>query len=396
MSRKTRGQRTTTSDDEDEDPPVQNVSTNTDAQLLNNFLRDAIDRKADDDPIKLALKKDRIESIDMLLGLIYADIDQMTFDTQDGLEADGSTPKYKTENLPPRHKTLLVHLRTFIIYEDEVNGVDIQDDWTKFDKKKFKKYRISQEAITRYHHFKSTPVVTSIPVLAQPGPIQQNQETANKAIQDWKRGVKRDPTIFHDLSSDAIWESWNRSFTSTIGVQMLGHLLNSGYTPKPNTPKAAVFHLEREYVYDVLHRVVKTDKGREIVRAMISTNEIYQYLLNADITEWIGDAEKFLLHWFKQVRLYESNADPNAFLSDTQKLQLLANAVQGHPVLSLVQDQLEAITAYDPTKKPNIEQYKNLLFNAAVSQDRPFITFVELVPKLTNCVREVPPGRLLF
>ncbi|KAG7344871.1 reverse transcriptase RNA-dependent DNA polymerase [Nitzschia inconspicua] len=399
MSRKTKGQRPTVFDEE-QDPPAQTASTD-DEQLLSDILKKALGLKEANGPVTSALKKYGVTSIDTLLGLDYYDIKHMTFDAPDGFGDDGITPKFTSMELPRGHQSLLIHLNTFILHEYEDNGNDIRGDWTLFDADAFKKYRGSPEALTRYQQFKGTHVGPPQPgptqlnqVPPSSGSIQQNLDPANKAIQDWKRGVKRDPTIFNDLSSDAIWESWNRSFTSTIGVQMLGHLLDSDYTPQPNTPEAAVFHLEREYVYDVLHRVVKTDKGREIIRkhfstkdaqkayeelhthsqrsagALISTNEIYQYLIHADITEWSGYTEKFLLHWFEQVRLYENNADPSAFLSDTQKLQLLANAVQGHPTLCLVQDQLDAITAYDPKKKPTIEQYKSLLFNAAVRKDR--------------------------
>ncbi|KAG7340160.1 hypothetical protein IV203_037242 [Nitzschia inconspicua] len=272
MPPKTRNQ-SSTELDEDESPSAQHAPTNSDAQLLDNFLKNVLGRKTDDDPITLALKKEKIESIDMLLGLVYGDIASLTFDSQHGFEDDGITPKYKSATLPLGHKSLMVHLRTYIQHEYEDNGINLQADWTQFEEVKFNQYRISQEAVTRYHQFKNTPVTTSNPVITQPSPVQQGPDPAARAIQDWKRGVKRDPTVFSDLTRDTFWESWNRSFTSTIGVQMLGHLLNPDYKPKPNTPEAAVFHLERGYVYDLLHRAIQTDKGRGIVRKYFPTKD---------------------------------------------------------------------------------------------------------------------------
>ncbi|KAG7340175.1 hypothetical protein IV203_023718, partial [Nitzschia inconspicua] len=162
---------------------------------------------------------------------------------------------------------------TYILHEYENNGIDLQADWTQFDEAKFNQYRTSREAVTRYHQFQNTPVATSNPVITQPSPVQQGPDPAARTIQDWKRGVKRDPTVFSDLSSDSLWESWNRSFTSTIGIQMLGHVLKHSHTPESGTTEAAIFSNEQGYVYNVLNRVVQTNRGREIVRRYYPTRD---------------------------------------------------------------------------------------------------------------------------
>ncbi|KAG7345730.1 hypothetical protein IV203_033261 [Nitzschia inconspicua] len=212
MSRKTKSQRPTVFDEE-QDPPAQTASTD-DEQLLSDILKKALGLKEASGPVASALEKYGVTSIDTLLGLDYDDIKHMTFDAPDGFGDDGITPKFTSLELPRGHQSLLIHLNTFILHEYEDNGNDIRGDWTLFDADAFKKYRGSPEALTRYQHFKGTHVGPPQPGPTQlnqlppsSGSIQQNSDPANKAIQDWKRGVKRDPTIFDDLSSDAIWES---------------------------------------------------------------------------------------------------------------------------------------------------------------------------------------------
>ncbi|KAG7368502.1 hypothetical protein IV203_031245 [Nitzschia inconspicua] len=391
MSRKTRGQRTTTSDDEDEDPPVQNVSTNNDAQLLDNFLRDAIGRKTVDDPIKLALKKERIESINMLLGLTYEDIVRLTFDSRDGLEADGFTPKYKAESLPLGHKSLLVHLMTFIIYEGEVNGVDIQDDWTKFDKKKFKKYYTSQEAITRYHHFKSTPVSTSIPVPPRPGPTQQNPDPAAKSLHDWRRGGKRDQSSSPSLKAEPSHGSWNRTFEDQAHAQGAAHVVDGEYPPS-NPDEKEVSQPIQTLMHTALESKVQTPKEKEVVREHEATKDApaaYANLMEhhrkstgADIearkinitTATIDDGKlkgttsKFVTNLTNQLKPYENQAESGSVLEEDVRVVHLSQACA--TISELLQVKLTADMLRLSAKNPiEFQQYYRLLSAAAVQYD---------------------------
>ncbi|KAG7345262.1 reverse transcriptase RNA-dependent DNA polymerase [Nitzschia inconspicua] len=383
MSRKTRGQRTTTSDDEDEDPPVQNVSTNTDEQLLDKFLTDAIDRKADDDPIKLALKKERIESIDMLLGLTYEDIVRLTFDSQDSLEADGSTPKYKTESLPMGHKSLLVHFRTFIIYEDE-----------------------------------STPVSTSIPVPPQPGPIQHNPDPATKAVQDstqqnqalprpgptqqnpdpaakslhdWRRGGKRDQSSLPSLKAEPSHGSWNRTFEDQAHAQGAAHVVDDEYPPS-NPDEKEVSQPIQTLMHTALESKVQTPKGKEVAREHEATKDApaaYANLMEhhrkstgADIEarkinittatindgKFKGTTSKFVTNLTDQLKPYENQAENGSVLEEDVRVVQLSRAiatVSELPQIKLTADMLRVSTK----NLIDFQQYYRLLSTAAVQYD---------------------------
>ena len=113
-------------------------------------------------------------------------------------------------------------------------------------------------------------------------------------------------------------------------------------------------------MYDVFVCVLKTDKGKAIVRkykgifdarsiyqelqeyaskstqAIVDANTLLQYITIARLSDgsWNGTTRHFVLHWMEQVRLYEELVDVSATLSDSVKLTLLMNAVHGHTKLS--------------------------------------------------------------
>ncbi|KAG7338953.1 hypothetical protein IV203_016229 [Nitzschia inconspicua] len=178
----------------------------------------------------------------MLLGLIYEDIDRLIFDTHLGFEDDGITPKYASATLPLGHKSLLVHLRIFVIHEYEVNGIDIQVDWTQFDTVKLNRYRISQEAVTRYRQFKGASVVTNTHFSPQPDPT----------LHYWKQGVKRDQSIFPTLKAEPSHDSWHRTCEDQAHAQGVAHIVDDKYSP--SNPDE-----ERESKMQI-------PKGKEIIR----------------------------------------------------------------------------------------------------------------------------------
>jgi hypothetical protein len=74
------------------------------AQELSGVLTKVLDQETDD-PIYLACMKTKINSVEILIDYAPTSIDTMTYDAADGFEADGTTPKFKTEDLLPEGHT---------------------------------------------------------------------------------------------------------------------------------------------------------------------------------------------------------------------------------------------------------------------------------------------------
>jgi hypothetical protein len=98
------------------------------------------------------------------------------------------------------------------------------------------------------------------------------------------------------------------------------------------------------------------------------------------INKWHGDTEKFIVHWFEQVCLYESNVQKKAHLTNDQKMMILLTACKENCELSTIDDVFKALLALDPIQFPcSLEQYDALLLNVAClsthfGDKNPFVT----------------------
>jgi hypothetical protein len=118
------------------------------AQELVDMLTNILDQEPDD-PIPLACTKAKIHSVEMLIDSFTTSIDTTTYDMPDGFEADGTTPKFKTEDVPDGYKALIKIFKTYISYKCEVIALKLRDDWTKLDRERFDDYRFTQECSYR-------------------------------------------------------------------------------------------------------------------------------------------------------------------------------------------------------------------------------------------------------
>ena len=168
-------------------------------------------------------------------------------------------------------------------------------------------------------------------------------------------------SIFKEMKKTKEWEQWDTQFRADVTTQGLSNILDPNYIPATYDDKM-LFREQQHYMYAVFVRVLKTDKGKAIIRkymgtydaqsiyhelqeyaskstqAVIDANTLLQYITTASLSygSWNGTTEQFVLHWLEQVRLYEQLVDVSAALFDSVKLTLLTNAVRGHTKLSSV------------------------------------------------------------
>ena len=167
-------------------------------------------------------------------------------------------------------------------------------------------------------------------------------------------------------------------------------------------------------MYDVFVRVLKTDKGKAVVRkykgifdarsiyqelqeyasksteAIVDANTLLQYITIASLSDgsWNGTTRHFVLHWMEQVRLYEELVDVSASLSDSVKLTLLTNAVRGHTKLSGVHTvaiqlashfgQAVDFTKYSEMLLSECAQVDSALAHSARKSGQPSVYFTDL------------------
>ena len=222
------------------------------------------------------------------------------------------------------------------------------EDWEKLTAKNFVSFRVNIAPTL------PPDVTPSAQVrVTKPSPV------TNDPLRDRKKGTKHDMNIFNELKRTKEWKHWDLQFCADVATQGLSNVLDPHYIPATYEDKM-LFREQQRYMYAVFVCVLKTDKGKDIVRkykvifdaqsiyqelqeyasrstqATIDANTALQYITIASLSDgsWHGMTIHFVLHWIEQVRLHEELVDVSTALSDSVKLTLLMNAIRGHTKLS--------------------------------------------------------------
>ena len=300
-----------------------------------------------DAPIALALKQAGVQTASGLMSLEVSQDLPLTYDHPAG----GSDKAKKNIPLLPAEMCQIRGLKDYIRYHmmNVTNKYyESLEDWEKLTAKNFVSFRVN--------------IAPTLPPNATPSAqvqVTKPSPVTNDPLRDWKKGTKRDMNIFKELKRTKEWEQWDTQFRADVATQGLSNILDPHYLPATYEDKM-LFREQQRYMYDVFVRVLKTDKGKAVVRkykgifdarsiyqelqeyasksteAIVDANTLLQYITIASLSDgsWNGTTRHFVLHWMEQVRLYEKLVDVSAALSDSVKLTLLTNAVRGHTKLS--------------------------------------------------------------
>ena len=96
-----------------------------------------------------------------------------------------------------------------------------------------------------------------------PGPDAQYPTRTSK-VAAFKKGIKRDMTVFPILKRDTAFDSWKRSTVSHANAQGCGEVLTD-FVPT-NADDTAEFDLKQTFMYACFNTTLQTDKGKELVR----------------------------------------------------------------------------------------------------------------------------------
>ncbi len=155
-------------------------------------------------------------------------------------------------------------------------------------------------------------------------PTAATTPKARDLVADFKRGIRRNATLFPILKDSKNWDSYLQTTVAQAKAQGLWEVFDTTY--KPNGPdEEAVFLEQKKYVFAVFDRTLRTDKGKSIVRHHIGTcdvqavwtemrdhhenakgaqmmaHKLLSYITSARWEEWKGNSTSFILHWMDQV-----------------------------------------------------------------------------------------------
>ena len=172
----------------------------------------------EDAPIVLALEKAGVQRASDFVSL------QLTPDTPHKYDhpAEGSDKAKKNVPLLVAETRQLMGLQEYIRYHAKNVSHKVYesiDDWEKLTAKDFVLFRIS--------------IAPTLPPDAAPSAAPtQPPPVIDDPLKDWKKGIKRDMSIFKELKRVKDWDQWDTQFRADVATQGLSRVLDNTFVPK--------------------------------------------------------------------------------------------------------------------------------------------------------------------
>ena len=280
------------------------------SDILNYVVANVL-KQPSDGPLVRALDAAGINEITDLLTLDYQTRNALTYELDDGT----------VKPLQLGYKNLLRVLKIFADYCQD-QGTPIED-WTAVTKRDFDDFRTSRAgmALSEKSDAFSTPNSIIAPTLTPPPPPPKQKDL----LAEFKKGIKRDASLFVVLKDLKQWDSWHRSTVAQARAQDISDVLDPLFKPIP--AEKDLFEAKQRYMYAVFERVLQTDKGKALVRsneadanaqkifselcqdalrstrASIDSSRLLSYITSVRIGDglWNGTSHSIILHWQEQV-----------------------------------------------------------------------------------------------
>ena len=297
-------------------------------------------------------------------------------------------PNNSTNRLPilKAQKYLIREFLRYVVFRN-IQDDPIGDNWNAITPEDFDRFRLDPSHLNAMIGVPANRNTSTPTYSAPPGFTPADM---------FRRGIKRDPSLFPTLKDEKFNDSWHRSFQNQARAQNVSEVLDPSFNP--STPEEQELFMEKQkYLYAVLESKVLTDKGKTIVRehedtfdaqavyqkltehhlrstkAMIESSTILSYITSVRLGngEWQGSTEAFVLHWQNQVRLYERQVPPSDHFSDGQKRTMLENAVAVIDELRQVKNNAD-LEKTKSGRTLTYDEYSNLLLSAAITYDEQY------------------------
>ena len=222
----------------------------------------------------------------------------------------------------------------------------------------------------------------------------QTTSESQTALNSFKRGTKRDASVYPIFKSDKYYDTFQRSFLANLKAQGLYDVADPDHDPESgDIYEQELFKGKQSFVYSVLVTSLQTEKERELVkefegdaRSIIlklhhyhTKSNVAQHdiiTLTTEITNltlndsWKGTVRQFLSHFKEKLRLLDSLVPVSDQLPETTRLTFLQRAVQQNHDLRQIHV-MDSVWRFktDSTEAPTFDTYYNLLWDAAHQYD---------------------------
>jgi hypothetical protein len=360
----------------------------TSAQALEHVLDNVLGLRLTSG-LRLALEGDGYVKLSTVLAITQDHINSLSYYEIDDLD-DAGVPIRPPRGISLAERGMLESLKGYAVHHQARLGRTLTPrEWMEVTEDDFDDYQSSAD---RIFFDPSRPAAGLSPgtaaVVKQTTVAQVAQE-----VQSFKRGIKRDQSLFPVYKQERDWDDWQRRARAQACAQGVENVLDPSYIPV--LPQDIVlFKAQNQFMYATFTECIQTDFGKRLVRtyehtkdaqsifaelevqaksstsAILESSKLLAYITTATLGKntWNGTTYKFVLHWEEQVRLYHRYVDTHSHLGPDLMRTLLQNAVSGITDLRQVKLNAEQLTQ---AKGPRMtyETYRDLLLNACSTYD---------------------------
>ena len=262
---------------------------------------------------------------------------------------------------------------------------------------------LTRERYLKFRHMDTLSFSASSPSHHEPSKLKtsfsgeskhQTPSESQTALNNFKKGTKRDASVYPIFKNDKYYDTYQRSFLANLKAQGLYDVVDPDHDPENgDTYEKELFKRKQSFVYSVLVTSLQTEKGRELVKefegdARSIILQLHHYhtksnvaqhdiiTLTTDITNltlndsWKGTVRQFLSHFKEKLRLLDSLVPVSDQLPETTRITFLQRAVQQNHDLRQIHV-MDSVWRFktDSTDALTFDTYYNLLWDAAHQYD---------------------------
>ena len=135
---------------------------------------------------------------------------------------------------------------------------------------------LTRESYLKFRHLDTQPLPTLPPshhepqqhMTSFPSELKQPTHSESKiALNNFKKGTKRDASVYPIFKNDKYYDTFQRSFLANLKAQGLYDVADPDYDPESGDfYEHELFQGKQSFVYSVLVASLQTEKGRELVK----------------------------------------------------------------------------------------------------------------------------------
>ena len=300
--------------------------------------------------------------------------------------------KGKMNHLSPNVAKKLKSFVRWMTHEDR--PYELRDDFLA---------TLTRERYLKFRHMDTLSFSASSPSHHEPSKLKtsfsceskhQTPSESQTALNNFKKGTKRDASVYPIFKNDKYYDTFQRSFLANLKAQGLYDVADPDHDPENgDTYEKELFKRKQSFVYSVLVTSLQTEMGRELVKefegdARSIILQLHHYHTKSNVTQhdiitlttditnltlddsWKGTVRQFLSYFKEKLRLLESLVPVSDQLPETTRITFLQKAVQQNHDLGQIHV-MDSVWRFktDSTDALTFDTYCNLLWDAAHQYD---------------------------